>query len=111
MERIFKQCRISKRYRGYRQLQACVRIAMEDESQLLYVTGIYKVVGREFHTSPSGIERNIRTVIKCIWNSKQKSFLDELAGMKLEEQPTSGELIEILVCYLKDSEKRQRSYK
>ena len=76
---------------------------MEEEDRLLYVSGIYCEVGKQYHISPSGVERNIRTLVDHAWKNGAKESLESLSGGKIYEKPSVSEVIEILVCYMEDA--------
>ena len=51
-------------YKGYRYLVFALELALSDENQLLYVTkNLYPSVARRYHTTPSCVDRDLRTVI------------------------------------------------
>ncbi|MFQ6805773.1 MAG: sporulation initiation factor Spo0A C-terminal domain-containing protein [Lachnospiraceae bacterium] len=51
-------------YKGYRYLVFALELALSDENQLLYVTkNLYPSVARRYHTTPSRVDRDLRTVI------------------------------------------------
>ena len=97
---LLRKCRFSKRYRGYQELEECIRLIRNDEERLLCITEVYKDVGNSFRISWSGVERNIRTLINVSWKSGGKEYLENAIGVKLYEKPTVCELIEMLACYL-----------
>lgn len=101
IEQIFRQCRFSKRYQGYYALWECLCIALENEDELLYMTGIYVEAAKKCHTSWQQVERNIRTMLDHSWQNGGKEVLEEFAGGVLYKKPTVGEVIEILTSYLK----------
>lgn len=101
-------CRFSKRYQGYRELRECVNIALREEERLLYIGGIYYEVGRKFHVSASGVERNIRTLVNSVWENGGRDSLENICGGKLYERPSASEVIEILACYVKESERTEK---
>ena len=102
LEQVLRTCRFSKRYRGYYALETCIRIALEDEESLLYVTGIYMAAAHKQGISWTSLERNIRTVLSHSWEHGGQEPLERLSGGVLLEKPTVSELLEILVCYLKE---------
>lgn len=102
MEKLLAQCGFSKRYQGYYSLQECIRIALEDEENLQYITFLYYKAGRKLHISWSSVERNIRTIINISWKNGGKEQLEDLAGRTFDKKPTVGEVIEMLTCYMKD---------
>ena len=101
LEELFTQCHFSKRYLGYYALKECVRITLEDENALLYLTGIYINAGKECNSSWKQVERNIRTMLNASWKCGAMKTLEYISGGKFYERPTVGNIIEILVCYLK----------
>ena len=102
IDQLLKQCRFSKRYQGYQVFSECLRIALENEETLLYVTGIYIDAAKKYNTSWHHVERNIRTMLDHSWKTGGKEELERLSGGILYEKPTVGETIEIMVCYLKE---------
>ena len=59
---------ISKCYKGYKQLQLSVELALDDESRLLGITeNIYNQVAELCNCECYHIERNIRTVANHAW--------------------------------------------
>lgn len=102
MDRILKQCKFSKRHRGYQELQECIRIAVDDEARLLHMTGIYTEVAGRFQITWSGVERNIRTAFDYAWVNGGKEQMEQLSGSIFYGKPTIGEVIETLACYIKE---------
>ena len=102
MDELLRKCRFSKRYQGYYAFRECLLIALENEETLLYVTGIYKDVARKLNISWKLAERNIRTMLDCSWKTGGRRHLEELSGGTLYDKPTISEVLEILVCYLKE---------
>ena len=77
-------------------------IALEDENTLrLYTKMLFPTVARNHHTTPSCVERNIRTVIAHCWNNTGKIKLLEIAPYQMLRQPTIGEFLDILYWNLK----------
>ena len=87
-------------YTGFHYLVEAVLSCTEEESKLLSVTKtLYPETARHFSVSPSAIERDIRTVIKIIWQRNQ-SLLNEIAGYQLTKQPTASQFLSIIVGYM-----------
>lgn len=104
LEQLLLQCKFSKRYKGYQPLYECVKIVSEDEERLLHITGVYAEVADKFQISPSGVERNIRTLLNYSWQNGGKKQLEQLAGGEFYSKPSVSEAIEILTCCLKSQE-------
>ena len=91
---------ISKCYKGYKQLQLSVELALDDESRLLGITeNIYNQVAELCNCECYHIERNIRTVANHAWKVNSQK-LTEIAGYNLDTSPSVSELISILVTYI-----------
>ena len=105
IEEVLMKCRFSKRYQGYHAFRECLLIALDNEETLLYMTGIYMDAAKKLHISWKLVERNIRTMLNYSWNNGGKEQLEHLSGGKLYEKPTIGEVLEILVFYLKEQTK------
>ena len=99
---LLRKCRFSKRYRGYLELEECIRLIQNNEERLLCITEVYKDVGNSFRISWSSVERNIRTLLNADWEKGGKECLENAIGTKLYDKPTACELIEMLACYLID---------
>lgn len=103
IETILRKLGITCKYVGYRQIILAVELVMEDEERLHAVgEKIYKVIGARNNRSQSSVERNIRTLILLAWESN-KSFLDEIAGYRLIEPPTTSNFISIIYLYVKEN--------
>ena len=55
-----------------------------------------------FQTTPSCVERNLRTLIQSCWNYPDHSFLNLIAGAELRQPPTNSQFIDILAAYLRN---------
>lgn len=107
VERVLMYCKFSRRYQGYRELKECISIALEDEDRLLYVGGIYYEVAQKHQITASGVERNIRTVLNHAWENGGQKSLEKLSGGTFYEKPSASELIEILVCSIKEQSPKE----
>ena len=100
IDKLMMYCRFSKRYSGYHAMKECLKIVMEDEKKLLYITGLYYEVGLRVHATPGGVERNLRTLVNSSWKYYGREPMEILFGAKLEKNLSVGETIELLVSYL-----------
>ena len=55
-----------------------------------------------FNTTPSCVERNLRTLIQSCWSYPDHSFLNLIAGTELQQPPTNSQFIDILAAYLRN---------
>ena len=110
VECVLMYCKFSRRYQGYHELKECISIALEDEERLLYVGGIYCEVALKHRISASGVERNIRTVLNHAWRNGGRKSLEALSGGIFYEKPSASELIEVLVCSIKEQTPKKEYY-
>ena len=91
---------IGRQYLGYNITVTAVRMAIGDENCLLCVKQcIFKPLSEQNHCDWRTIERNIRTVIHRAWNVNQ-TYLNELAGYPLHQEPTVTEFVEMLSAHV-----------
>lgn len=93
---------IHRTYKGYHFTVASLRLALENENNLLLFTKtIFPNVAKMYHTTVLCVERNIRTVIMVCWCSNCRETLINMAPYPLETPPTVGEFLDILLWHLK----------
>ncbi len=99
---------INATYRGYRYLCYAVELAMKDEDYLLCISKwLYPEIAAKYETTVNGVERNIRTVITVCWERGNRKLLDHISAYPLTSKPSTGEFIDILITYLKQSHRYQ----
>ena len=102
---ILHQLGIGKSYSGYKYILYAIQLIEQDESVLTGITKIlYIDIAREFRTSDTCVERNIRKVIEVIWKrSKTNHFLIlKIFGSKFcTNKPSNREFLELLYNYIK----------
>ena len=87
-------------YRGYQQTVVACQLVQADETLLLCVTReLYPKVAEKFGCNADNVERNIRTLIKHIWN-RHPERLSEISHCDLQYPPTSAEFLDYLVTYI-----------
>ena len=91
---------IGRQYLGHNITAQAVGMVILDENCLLCVKqGIYIPIAAQRHCDWRTIERNIRTVIHRAWNVNQ-TYLNELAGYPLHQEPTVTEFVEMLSAHV-----------
>lgn len=102
---ILHQLGIGKTYSGYDYILRSIELIMVNEDVLTNVTKIlYIDVAKEYHTSQTCVERNIRKVIEVIWNhaNENSERIQRIFGEKhLEHKPSNKEFLELLYEYIK----------
>lgn len=92
---------ITGNYRGYRQLCVAVALAAEDEERLVRITrDIYIPTSEILHCNRKTIERNIRTVIRRIWETDPSGYI-AISGALSSEPPTVAEFIDTLAYHVR----------
>lgn len=104
IERLIRSLGIGATYRGYRYLTHAIYLCLQDENYLLSVSKLlYPEIAHMYATTSCSVERDIRTVVKVCWERGGKIHLQKIALHDLDSRPTSGEFIDILVGYLKQT--------
>ncbi len=104
IERLVRCLGIGATYRGYRYLCYGVQLCLMDEEYLLSINKLlYPIIAKEFNTTLSSVERDIRTVIQVCWDRGDKDLLQDIAFHSLQCRPTAGEFLDILVAHLQNS--------
>lgn len=93
---------IGGNYQGYRYLTHAIYLCLEDEDYLLSVSKLlYPEIARNFHATPSSVERNLRTVVNVCWERGNRDLLKSISLYPLLSKPTTGEFLDIITGYLK----------
>jgi two-component system response regulator (stage 0 sporulation protein A) len=102
IEHLIRSLGIGATYRGYRYLYYGLKICLQDEDNLLSVgKTLYPQIAKQYQTTASSVERDIRTVIKVCWEKGNRSLLEDIALRPLKLRPAAGEFIDILTAHLK----------
>ena len=107
---LLRQLGIHATHKGYHYLLASLEMALEDEKNLvLYSKMLFPTVARKHHSTPSRVERDIRTAIAHCWNCPGKEKLERITPYTLYKQPSLGEFIDILYWHLKFLEEKNET--
>ena len=111
---VLHQLGIGKSYTGYDYILRAIDLIMHNENVLNNVTKIlYIDIAKEYHTSQTCVERNIRKVIEVIWNHAEEnhSFIQKIFGNKfLLHKPSNKEFLELLYEYIKLQEALKKAF-
>lgn len=95
---------IGKSYSGYNYILYAVELIAQDESVLSVITkSLYIDIAKEFRTSDTCVERNIRKVIEVIWKQPRtnSSLILKIFGRKFAtNKPSNKEFLELLYDYV-----------
>lgn len=97
---VIRKLGATSKYKGYYYVVDAVEMAQKIYERPVKVTkDIYPVIARKYKSTPSNVEHNIRTLVNLCWMN-HKDTLEEMA-----DKPTNSEFIDILVYYLRYSDK------
>lgn len=102
---VLHQLGIGKTYSGYDYILRSIELIVLNEEVLSNVTKIlYIDIAKEYHTSQTCVERNIRKVIEVIWKhtDENRIRIQYIFGEKyLTHKPSNKEFLELLYEYIK----------
>lgn len=86
---------------GYGYIAYGVVMSLKDSGCLEHVTkGLYVDIARHFGTSPSCVERDIRTAVESAWRSEDRGLLEEICGGSLPgRRPANRDFFRMLHGY------------
>ena len=97
---IIRKLGLTSKYKGYYYLAEAVNMVMEQKDEQMRITkDIYPCLSGKFKSTPSNVERDIRTAINACWKLNKKG-MDEIAGHPLAYKPTNSEFIDLVAYYL-----------
>lgn len=87
---------VTANYTGFFHTAYAVFLCIKQPERLSLVTKwLYPEVAKQYQTSWTAVERNIRTVGDIIWQ-ENRPLLEQLAHRPLEQKPRSAHLLAIL---------------
>lgn len=88
---------------GYGYIAYGVALSLKDSGCLEHVTkGLYVDIARHFGTSPSCVERDIRTAVESVWRSEDRGLLEEICGGRASgERPANRDFFRMLHGYFR----------
>lgn len=94
---------VSSAYSGFDYIVDAIEFIEKDKDFLNYIIkSIYFDIARKHHTSWRCVERNVRTVVKAIWNNENNlPLIIEIFGEKYRTyRPANKEFLELLHEYV-----------
>ena len=68
----------------------------------VYITkSVYPYVAKKYNSTPSRIERCMRTAITHFWESDGRAKFETIAGFPVERKPTNSEFISLSAEYIR----------
>lgn len=101
-ERLLRLLGVTGKLMGFRFAVYMVEQVRDCPEYILLITKrLYRETAQHFGTTPSCVERNLRTLIHVCWKQPDHSFLDHVVGTTLKQPPTNTQFIDILAAYLR----------
>lgn len=101
-ERLLRALGVSGKLAGFQPAAYMVERVRSDPGHLRLITKrLYRETARKFGVSPTSVERNLRTVVRCCWRRTGPVLLEEVAGTALWAPPTNSEFLDLLASHLR----------
>lgn len=98
---LLRRLGVNNSYKGFRYTAYGVGRAIHDPELLTYISkGLYVDIVSRFQTSIGCVERDIRTIVKTIWEHGDKMLLYEVFGFETEQKPRNGAFIDAVAHYV-----------
>lgn len=93
---------VSRSYTGYDYVVHGLLLIIEDRERLDCITkSLYLDIASHFHTSWSCVEKNMRTVVTCVWESHNTELLDLIFNKsRRDRKPTNKEFMKYMYDYI-----------
>lgn len=91
-------------FQGFSHIVYAMELIRKDRDYLCYITkSLYIDIAKEFATTPTCVERNIRTIVNKIWDKTEtnRNYIVEIFGeLYLGEKPSNTQFLELLYDYI-----------
>lgn len=91
-------------FHGFSYIVYAMELIRKDRDYLCYVTkSLYIDIAKEFATTPTCVEKNIRTIVNKIWEKSEtnRAYIVEIFGeLFFEQKPSNAEFLELLYAYV-----------
>lgn len=93
---------VNRSYTGYNYVVHGLLLIIEDNERLDCITKyLYLDIAKHFHTSWGCVEKNMRTVINCIWNSSNEGLLELIFNKSSQDKrPTNKHFLKCMYDYV-----------
>ena len=93
---------VSRSYTGYNYVVYGLLLIFEDAERIECITKtLYLDVAKHFHTTWSCVEKNMRTIVNCIWNSNNAELLEIVFNKSNRtKKPTNKEFLKYMYDYI-----------
>lgn len=92
---------VNNSYKGFRYTTYGICRVIHDPDLLTYISkGLYVEIACRYHTTVECVERDIRTVVKTIWEHGDRTLLTEVFGSEQKQKPRNGAFIDAVAHYV-----------
>ena len=89
-------------HNGFHYLLTAIAYQLSNPDQPVYITkSVYPYVAKKYNSTPSRIERCMRTAITHFWESDGRAKFEAIAGFPVERKPTKSEFISLSAEYIR----------
>lgn len=100
-QKLLRQLGANGSYTGFQYIVYGVAKNIQNPELIVYICkGLYCEIAEYFHVSFGRVERNIRTIVKLIWNYGDRDLLNEIFGRELTNKPKNAIFIDALSQYV-----------
>ena len=98
----------NKSYRGYDYVVYGMQLMLEDEECVTCITkSLYIDIAKYYHTTWNCVEKNIRTLVKDIWNSGNRDLFRIIFRKSVrEKKPTNKEFFKYIYEYISEMDRK-----
>ena len=93
---------VSRSYTGYNYVVHGLLLILEDDERIERITKtLYLDIATHFHTNWTCVEKNIRTIVNCVWNSHNIELLEIIFNRtNRNKKPTNKEFLKYMYDYI-----------
>lgn len=93
---------VSRSYTGYNYVVYGLLLTLEDEERIECITKtLYLDIAKHFHTSWNCVEKNMRTIVNCVWASHNMELLEIIFHKSYRsKKPTNKEFLKYMYDYV-----------
>ncbi len=100
---------VNRSYTGHGYVVYGLLLIIEDPERLEFITkSLYLDIAKHYRTNWSCVEKNIRTIANCVWDSRNTELLETIFNKSnRDKKPTNKEFLKCMYDYLMYSCKDQ----
>ena len=93
---------VSRSYTGYNYVVHGLLLILEDDERIECITKtLYLDIAKYFHTNWTCVEKNMRTIVNCVWNSHNVELREIIFNRtNRNKKPTNKEFLKYMYDYI-----------